>query len=154
MPSVYLLQQTQFIPAPLEVVWDFFSNPNNLERITPAYMRFRVTSPPYEGRVYPGQMITYTVCPIARIPMEWVTEITHVQQHDYFVDEQRVGPYRLWHHGHHFVEVPGGVQMQDTVHYRLPLGWLGRLAHVLFVRRQLENIFAYRLRVVEDLFGK
>ena len=154
MASVYLLQRTQVIPATLEQVWDYFSNPANLEMITPAYMRFRVTSPPYEGQVYPGQIITYKVSPLAGIPLEWVTEITHVIHRVYFVDEKRVGPYRLWHHEHHFSEVPGGVQMTDIVHYRLPLGWLGRLAHSLFVKRQLEKIFQFRQHTVSRHFGK
>ncbi|MGN7993507.1 SRPBCC family protein [Chitinophaga sp. 22308] len=153
MASIFLLQRTQFIPAPLPQVWDFFSNPNGLAQITPSNIRFRVTSPPDERKVYPGQVITYTISPLAGIPLEWMTEITHVREGDYFVDEQRVGPYKLWHHQHHFREVPGGVEMTDTVHYRLPLGWLGRLAHTLFVRRQLEHIFAYRHRAVQELFG-
>lgn len=154
MASVYLLQRTQVIPATLEQAWDYFSNPGNLEKITPAYMRVRVTSPPYEGQVYPGQMITYKISPLAGIPLEWVTEITHVIHRVYFVDEQRVGPYRLWHHEHHFSEVPGGVQMTDIVHYRLPLGWLGRIAHSLFVKKQLEGLFEYRIQTVDRHFGK
>lgn len=153
MASIYLLQRTQVIPATPEEVWNYFSTPGNLPHITPAYMRFTVTSPPYTGQVYPGQVITYTVAPIAGIPLEWMTEITHVAYLDYFVDEQRVGPYSIWHHEHHFQIVPGGVKMTDIVHYRLPFGWLGKLAHSLFVKKQLEALFAYRHQAVEKIFG-
>ncbi|PSL49142.1 ligand-binding SRPBCC domain-containing protein [Chitinophaga niastensis] len=152
MASVYLLQRTQLISASLEEVWDYFSAPGNLTNITPAHMRFRVTSPPVEGQVYPGQIITYKVSPVAGIPLEWMTEITHVEYLVYFVDEQRVGPYSIWHHQHHFEAVAGGVKMTDTVHYRLPFGWLGKLAHGLFVKRQLEALFAYRNEAVKKQF--
>jgi len=153
MPSIYLLQHTQVIPAPPEEVWNYFSNPNNLSHITPPEMRFTVTSPPYTGQVYPGQIITYIVSPVLGIPLEWMTEITHVEYLNYFVDEQRVGPYHIWHHEHHFQIIPGGVKMTDIVHYRLPFGLLGRLAHWLFVKKQLDNLFIYRHRAVEKIFG-
>ncbi|MCW3462262.1 SRPBCC family protein [Chitinophaga nivalis] len=154
MASIYSLQQIQLIPATLEEVWHFFATANNLARLTPAYMRFRVTSAPYHGHIYAGQFITYLVSPVPGIPLEWVTEITQVQPLSYFVDEQRVGPYRMWHHQHHFEAVPGGVRMTDTVHYRLPLGVLGKLAHYLWVKRQLDGIFSYRKTAVEQHFGR
>lgn len=102
--------------------------------------------------MYPGQMIAYTVRPLAGIPITWITEITHVQEGRYFVDEQRKGPYAIWHHEHHFAEVEGGVEMTDIVSYTLPLGWLGSLAHLLFVKRQLMTIFDYRSEVIEKFF--
>lgn len=133
-------------------VWAFFSNPDNLARITPEYMKFTVTSPPHKGEIYPGQVITYKVSPLLGIPLPWMTEITHVAPGSMFVDEQRHGPYSLWHHQHIFEQVPGGILMKDIVHYKLPLGPLGDLANILFVRRQLESIFKYRCKAVESLF--
>ncbi|NSL89595.1 SRPBCC family protein [Chitinophaga solisilvae] len=152
MSRIYVLKRTQLIPASLPEVWDYFSMPENLADITPPDMRFRVTSPPQEGPVYPGLIITYKVSPLAGIPLTWVTEITHVREGVYFVDEQRAGPYRMWHHQHHFKEVAGGIEMTDLVHYSLPLGWLGRLAHYLFVKRRLEQIFRFRFQVVTNHF--
>ena len=104
--------------------------------------------------MYTGQVITYTVKPVLGIPLFWMTEIKHVSDRQFFVDEQRVGPYRIWHHQHHFKEIPGGVEMTDLVHYQIPFGPLGQLANWLFVRRQLEGIFNYRWNKLEALFGK
>lgn len=151
--SVYSLRRTQFIPAGIEQVWEFFSNPANLAEITPSYMKFRVTSPPHKGSIYPGQMITYKVSPVLGIPLTWVTEITHVADGKMFVDEQRKGPYTMWHHEHHFEEVEGGVLMTDVVYYSLPLWILGNIAHAVFVRRQLNGIFKFREQVVKKFFG-
>jgi ligand-binding SRPBCC domain-containing protein len=128
----------------------------NLKEITPAQMGFNVTSDPdFSARkMYAGQVITYTVKPLLGIPLFWMTEITHVEEGQFFVDEQRVGPYSLWHHQHHFKAIPGGVEMTDLVHYRVPLGWLGDFANWLFVRRQLEGIFDYRWNKLEEVLGK
>lgn len=117
-------------------------------------MRFDITSPTPEGPVYAGQIITYKIRPLLGIALPWMTEITHVKEGVYFVDEQRQGPYGLWHHQHHFVPVEDGVKMTDIVHYSLPLGLLGRLAGALFVHRQLADIFLYRREKIESLFGK
>lgn len=118
-------------------------------------MGFEIKSDPkWLGKMYPGQIIGYTVRPLFQIPVFWMTEITQVREQVFFIDEQRVGPYSLWHHQHHFKSIPGGVEMVDLVHYQLPLGWLGSLAHRLFVRRQLENIFAYRSEVLTQRFGQ
>ncbi len=153
--GVYSLERVQRLPISIEEAWDFFSSPLNLRDITPAYMHFQVLSDPkWVGRMYPGQVITYTVRPVLGIPLFWMTEITHVREGEFFVDEQRVGPYALWHHQHHFKPIEGGVEMTDLVHYRLPLGPLGTLAHALFVRRQLEEIFDYRYQVLEKRFGR
>ncbi|AEA42314.1 SRPBCC family protein [Fluviicola taffensis] len=148
---MYQLKRTQFIPADLKVCWDFFSNPNNLQKITPEYMRFQVLTTVPE-KMYEGLMIGYTVRPVLGIKLNWLTEITHVQDQQFFVDEQRIGPYRIWHHEHHFKTVEGGVEMTDIVTYQLPLGFLGKLAHWLFVRKQLEQIFTHRFASVETLF--
>lgn len=153
--AVYTLKRVQQLPIPPDEAWAFFSAPANLKEITPAQMGFDILSDPaFLGKMYPGQIIAYTVRPLMGIPLYWMTEITHVREGAYFVDEQRRGPYTLWHHQHHFKPAPGGVEMTDLVHYQLPLGWLGRLAHSLFVRRQLEQIFDYRQRVLEQRFGK
>lgn len=105
-------------------------------------------------KMYEGLMIEYTVKPLLGIPMRWVTEIKTVRENAFFVDEQRVGPYTLWHHEHHFKAVSGGVEMTDIVSYQLPLGILGRLMHALFIRKKLESIFAYRFQAVETLFNQ
>ncbi len=151
-----MLRRVQRLPISLELAWDFFSSPSNLKDITPSYMGFLVTAeaPESHGRMYAGQVITYKVKPLLGIPLTWMTEITHVREGEYFVDEQRFGPYRLWHHQHFFKPVDGGVEMTDVVHYKLPLWILGNIAHGLFVRRQLEGIFDYRFRVLEERFGR
>lgn len=152
---MYALKRIQTLPINLDQAWEFFSTPKNLKIITPDYMGFDVKSDPdFLDNMYAGQIISYTVRPVLGIPLFWMTEITHVEPGRFFVDEQRIGPYRLWHHQHHFKAVPGGVEMTDLVHYHLPLGILGRLAHWLFVRRQLEGIFRYRYQKLESLFGK
>ncbi|MFN0174694.1 MAG: SRPBCC family protein [Saprospiraceae bacterium] len=154
--SVHSLKSVQRLPISLESAWEFFSNPMNLKEITPAKMGFHVTSDAEFStrKMYAGQVITYTVTPILGIPLFWMTEITHVQKGQFFVDEQRVGPYSLWHHQHHFKAIPGGVEMTDLVHYRVPLGWLGDFANWLFVRRQLEGIFDFRTKKLSELFGE
>jgi ligand-binding SRPBCC domain-containing protein len=145
-----LIDKTK-VNAQLEEVWDFFSSPHNLRKISPEYMDFTITKGG-EGKMYPGQIISYRVKPLMGIPMTWVTEITHVEDMKFFVDEQRIGPYTMWHHEHHFREVEGGVEMTDIVSYKLPLGFLGRLAHLMFVKRQLNGIFEYRAKVIKNFF--
>ncbi|SFV31292.1 SRPBCC family protein [Thermoflavifilum thermophilum] len=152
--KVYVLQRIQRIPAELDTVWQFFADPGNLPLITPPYMRFRILSPAKPERMYAGQIITYHVRPLLGIPLFWMTEITHVAEKQYFIDEQRMGPYAFWHHQHHFREIPGGVEMTDIVHYRLPLGLIGRMAHAWHIRQQLQEIFDYRFQRVEERFGK
>ncbi len=152
MSKVYSLKTVQQIPVSLDTAWSFFSNPANLQRITPGHLGFRIISEHHGDTMYAGQIIEYKVSPLLGIPLYWMTEITHVEPGRFFVDEQRFGPYSLWHHQHHFREVPGGVEMTDIVHYKLPLGFLGDLAHGLMVRKQLKEIFDYRFRAVEELF--
>lgn len=150
--SCYSLTRTQSLPIDIQTAWDFFSSPYNLQAITPAYMDFRILND--VGRMYAGQIITYKVSPVAGIPLFWMTEITHVREREYFVDEQRKGPYAMWHHQHFFKLIPGGVEMTDIVHYELPLGILGEIAHVIFVKKQVEEIFEHRYRVLEERFGR
>lgn len=150
--AFYRLSKVQKLPISLDEAWDFFSSPLNLKEITPPYMGFDVTSP-YTGKMYPGLIITYKVKPVLGIPLNWMTEITHVKDRTYFVDEQRFGPYSLWHHQHHFKAIDGGVEMIDEVNYKLPFGFLGTIAKHLFVAKQLEAIFDYRCKVLEERFG-
>lgn len=137
----------------MEDIWEFISNPRNLQEITPDHMGFKITTANLPERIYPGMMVGYKVSPLLGIRMTWVTEITQVQDGKYFVDEQRIGPYALWHHEHFIEPAQDGVLMKDLVTYRLPLGFLGTLAHRLFVKKQLNGIFGYRKTALEKRFG-
>lgn len=149
---MYQIKRKQLVKTDMETCWNFFSAPANLETITPDGFSMRVlTEQPTV--MYEGLIIYYRMAPVLHIPLGWITEITHVKHHQFFVDEQRKGPYRLWHHEHHFEEVEGGVMMTDIVSYALPFGIFGKFAHWLFVRRQLEGIFEYRHKKVEELFN-
>jgi len=148
---MYQLKRTQFVKTDLATCWEFFSSPNNLNKITPKEMGFDVLTEGVEN-MYEGLMIEYKVRPLLNIPLRWITEITHVKHQQYFVDEQRKGPYKIWHHEHHFKEVQGGVEMTDIVSYELPFGILGKLAHPLIVKKKLDQIFAYRFKIVDELF--
>lgn len=153
--AVHTLKRVQRLPISLEKAWEFFSSPLNLKEITPPYMGFEVKSDPaFLQKMYAGQVIAYTVRPLLGVSFFWMTEITHVADKQFFVDEQRVGPYAIWHHQHHFKVIPDGVEMTDLVHYKIPFGWLGDLANRLFVRRQLEAIFDYRWKKLEGMFGE
>ena len=152
--QVRSLKRIQFLPISLEKAWDFFSDPANLANITPPGMGFHILSDHRPPRMYAGQLIEYRVSPMWGIPLYWMTEITHVVEGCYFIDEQRFGPYALWHHQHHFRVVEGGVEMTDLVHYKVPLGPIGTIADRLFVRKKLESIFDYRYRRVEELFSQ
>jgi ligand-binding SRPBCC domain-containing protein len=148
------IHESQLIPASPDEVWDFISSPANLRKITPAYMGFEITSPHLPGKMYPGMMISYKVRPLLGIGLTWVTEITHVKDNRYFVDEQRIGPFAIWHHEHFIEPVENGVKMTDIVTYRLPMGFLGNLAHRLFLKKKIEGIFNYRREALEEKFGK
>jgi ligand-binding SRPBCC domain-containing protein len=152
--ATFSLKTVQKIPVSIETAWDFFSNPANLQAITPSNLGFQILSKHHGTKMYPGQIIEYSVKPILGIPIYWMTEITHVKDHHYFIDEQRFGPYALWHHQHHFKVIDGGVEMTDIVHYRNPLGFLGNIANTLMVKNQLQQIFSFRIQKVEELFGK
>lgn len=142
------------MPVTLEKAWQFFATPDNLKNVTPAHLGFKILSLYHGETMYAGQIIEYTVKPILGIPLYWMTEITHVDPLKYFVDEQRFGPYSMWHHQHHFKEIEGGTEMTDIVHYKLPLGFLGTIANSLMVRSQLNTIFTFRFKTTEAIFGK
>lgn len=147
----HVLIRNQWLPLSQEQAWDFFSNPANLCRITPAWLDFRMTCPP-PGAMYAGQILTYSIRPLPGLRLGWVTEITHVRQPEFFVDEQRLGPYRFWHHQHLFRKTSNGVEMTDVVHYALPLGPLGEMVHALWARRRLRAIFDHRRETLSAMF--
>ncbi len=151
--KVYRLHKKQNLPISVDKAWEFLSNPANLKTITPDYMSFDILSGA-DRPMFPGQIIQYIVTPVLGIKTKWVTEITHVMDKKYFVDEQRFGPYSLWHHKHFINEIEGGVEMEDIIDYKVPLGWLGQLAHPILVKPKLEEIFNYRTKKLEELFGK
>lgn len=149
---VHTFERTQIIHASLVEAWDFFSSPRNLERITPKSLDFHILSELPE-KMYPGMMIRYRVRPLLGIPVIWVTEITHVRDGVFFIDEQRVGPYRMWHHEHHFRDLGDGrIEMLDRVTYQLPFGWLSEPVHALVVKGELARIFDYRVKAVDEIF--
>jgi len=152
--SVHTIKTIQRLPIDLATAWEYFSSPKNLKEITPDYMGFETLSNSDSEKMYAGQIITYNVRPVLGVPLYWMTEITHVKDQEYFVDEQRFGPYIMWHHQHFFKAIASGVEMTDLVHYKLPLGPLGDFGHWLFVRKQLKGIFDYRFNLLEKKFGK
>ena len=150
----YTLRTTQLLKSDIDTVWDFMSSPENLALITPQYMGFTILSEKDDIRkMYPGQIIEYYVTPVMGIKMNWVTEITHVVHHHYFVDEQRFGPYAFWHHKHFIKEVPGGIEMIDILHYKVPFGFIGKIVNTLFIRHKIKEIFDYRFNKLEQLFN-
>ncbi|MGB4774979.1 MAG: SRPBCC family protein [Daejeonella sp.] len=152
--KTYSLRFSQNLPVSLKTAWDFFSSPANLAKITPPEIGFTITSDfKPDQKMYPGMLITYKVSPLFGIKMNWMTEITHVKEYEYFVDEQRFGPYALWHHQHHFKEIPAGIEMTDLLDYALPYGFIGRIAQHLLVKKELKKVFDYRVAKVEELFG-
>lgn len=149
--SVHSFEKKIVLQSTLPEAWAFFCNPENLKLITPDEMGFDIVGE-VPKKMYPGLLIRYIVKPLFGIPTTWVTEITHVQEPNFFVDEQRVGPYNMWHHQHHFTETPEGILMHDIVTYILPFGFLGDLVHPL-VKNKLNSIFDYRTTKIEQLFG-
>lgn len=151
--AVYQINSCLELATSRDELWDFISSPVNLKEITPDYMGFDILTDPLPVKIYAGLMISYRVRPVLGIPMTWLTEITHVEEPFYFVDEQRSGPYALWHHEHRLKPTGRGVQMSDLVTYSMPAGPLGKLAHRLFVKEKLEGIFRYRELALEKRFG-
>lgn len=151
--KIYTKSSKQNLPITIQEAWAFLSNPKNLKTITPDYMGFIIESGA-DRPMFPGQIIEYIVTPVLGIKTKWVTEITHVQELHYFVDEQRFGPYSLWHHKHFLKEIPGGVEMEDIIHYKIPMGFIGQLVHPILVKPKLDEIFDYRRKKLIDLFGE
>lgn len=152
--AFYQFHRVQNIPASVEQVWDFISSPANLQEITPPSMGFLITSANLPAKMYAGMIISYKVKPLLGIPLTWVTEITQVVDGTYFIDEQRIGPYSLWHHQHKLEAIPGGVRMTDIISYEPPFGPLGAISNALFIKQKLKEIFDYRQTAIEKRFGK
>ncbi|MDB0026733.1 SRPBCC family protein [Polaribacter sp.] len=150
--KIYTLHKKLKLPISLDEAWGFLSNPKNLKIITPDYMSFNIVST-IDRPLYTGQIIQYIVTPLLGIKTKWVSEITHIEEKKYFVDEQMYGPYALWHHKHFIKEVEGGVEMEDIIDYKVPLGILGQLVHPILVKPKLEEIFSYRQKKLVELFG-
>jgi ligand-binding SRPBCC domain-containing protein len=150
--AFFQFYREQYIPASLDEVWDFISSPQNLKKITPPYMGFEITSGHLPEKMYAGMIISYKVSPLPGFKTDWVTEITHVEDKKYFVDEQRVGPYSLWHHQHLLVPSNGGVLMKDIITYAPPFGFLGSIMNSLVIKGKLEEIFNFREQCVKDMF--
>lgn len=150
--SVYQIHHEQYIQSSIADVWDFISSPANLKIITPEYMGFDITSSNLPKKIYQGMIISYKVKPLWGIRMNWVTEITHVREGKFFVDEQKAGPYSMWHHQHHLEETHKGVRMTDIVTYKPPLWFLGNMANTVFIKKQLDSIFRFRSEAVNKIF--
>ena len=150
--SFYQFKKEQFINSSIEEVWDFISSPVNLKTITPDYMGFDIISETPK-KMYQGMIISYKVSPLLGIKTTWVTEITHLEKLKYFVDEQRVGPYKIWHHQHILEPKENGTLMKDIVSYQPPMGFFGNIANSLIIKRKLNEIFDYRTKVVNELFN-
>lgn len=150
---MHYLSYSQKLPLTLEECWKFFSCPRNLKIITPEHLGFEIMNDQGLDTMYAGQIIHYTIKPLWNIPIEWITEITHVKKPDYFIDEQRIGPYKLWHHEHHFEPILNGVLMRDIVYYQLFWGSIGRVFNSLRIKKEVEAIFEYRKEKIEELFG-
>ena len=151
--KIYTLHKKQQLPISLDEAWEFLSNPKNLKIITPDYMSFDIVST-IDRPLYTGQIIQYIVTPLLGIKTKWVSEITHIEYKKYFVDEQMYGPYALWHHKHFVKEIDGGVELEDIIDYKVPLGILGQLVHPILVKPKLEEIFSYRQKKLLELFGE
>ena len=152
--SHFQFHRDQFIQTDLETIWDFASSPKNLKEITPDYMLFDITSKNLAEKMYPGMIISYKVSPLFNIKMNWVTEITQVSHKHFFIDEQRLGPYKMWHHQHFFEEKNDGVLMTDIVTYIPPYGFLGNIANILLIKKQLKRIFDYRYKVLDKKYNQ
>lgn len=151
---VHLLEKQQLVNSPRQELWNFISAPNNLAVITPEYMDFQILNRSLEPRIYPGQIIRYKVSPLLGIKLNWVTEITHVREGEYFVDEQRQGPYVFWHHQHQLIPMGDRTLMKDIVHYKIGFGPFGKLINGLVVRNQVEEIFEFRRKKLIQVFGE
>jgi ligand-binding SRPBCC domain-containing protein len=147
------LKYSQKLNCTIDEAWDFITSPINLEGITPKSMSFKITSDNPEQKIYPGMIITYKVAPLLGVKMPWVTEITHCEDHKYFVDEQRLGPYKMWHHQHILEDHKTHVVMKDIITYIPPFGIIGSIANALFIRNKVSSIFDYRYKILEERFN-
>ena len=151
--GIFTLTTEQVLNVGLEDAWEFFSSPVNLQKITPKHMGFKITSD-IAKKAYAGQIITYNIGLLPGVKSSWVTEITQVEDKSFFIDEQRFGPYKMWHHEHWFESIDGSKTiMKDKISYKLPFGVLGLIAQNIFIKKQLKQIFNYRFNTLETLFN-
>ncbi len=150
--KVFRLEAKQDLPISLKEAWEFFSNPENLTKITPSSLGFKIISE-LDSAIYPSQIIQYKVSPLPFFKTTWVSEITHLENQSFFADKQIYGPYDLWHHKHFFKEIEGGVQIIDVVDYVPPFGIFGRLMNPIIIKPRILKIFEYRRIKVEELFA-
>ena len=150
----YQIHKTQKLAVSIDEIWEFISNPSNLKRITPPEMGFDITSGNGAAAMYAGMIITYKVSPLFGIKMNWVTEISQVEEKKFFIDEQRIGPYKFWHHQHKISAIENGVLMEDIITYQPPLGILGGIMNVVVIKRSLNKIFDFRKEVLKELYGE
>ena len=150
----FQFKTSQKLNVSIDEIWDFISSPKNLKGITPDYMGFDITSGNIGKKMYPGMIISYKVSPLMGIKTDWVSEITQVKEKEYFVDEQRVGPYKIWHHQHKVTAIDDGVLMEDIVTYAPPMGFLGNIANALFIKNKLSEIFEYRKLILKEKYGE
>ena len=148
------IKRTQLIKTDIDTLWEFMSSPKNLESITPKSMMFKITSDNKNEKMYKGMIISYKVAPVLHIPMTWVTEITQVEKNSFFIDNQVIGPYKLWHHQHIFKETKEGILMKDIITYKPPFGIIGAIANFLFIKKKVESIFDFRTQILEEKFNK
>ena len=149
------IKKEQILNTDIKNLWDFMSSPKNLSRITPKSMLFKITSNNKNDNIYPGMIISYKVSPLFNIPITWVTEITHVKENKYFVDEQRIGPYKIWHHEHIFKPIDDKkILVTDIITYVPPFGFIGKILNKILIKKKVEDIFDYRERILEDMFNK
>ncbi len=150
--AIHVINSEQELPISMDEAWAFFSTPANLEKLTPKNLQFKILTCSHDTMVE-GQIISYKIRLMPFVWMNWVTEIKQVEENNFFVDDQRSGPYKIWHHRHTFTETENGVLMQDQVHYLLPFGFIGKIVHTLFVKAQLKRIFNYRKEMLAERFG-
>ena len=149
------IKKEQILNTDIKNLWDFMSSPKNLSRITPKSMLFKITSNNKNDNIYPGMIISYKVAPLLNIPITWMTEITHVKENKYFVDEQRIGPYKIWHHEHIFKPLDDKkILVTDIITYVPPFGFIGKILNKILIKKKVEDIFDYRERILEDIFNK
>ena len=150
--KIYSLETKQIIDRPIEEIWSFFTNPKNLNQLTPSDMNFKILSGNSDD-FYEGKIISYSVNPFKFYNIKWVTEITKIKKNDFFIDEQRFGPYKMWHHEHHFIKNNDNTTtIYDKVIYKLPYGIIGKLSHKLFIKKRLLEIFNFRKKTIKKLY--
>ena len=150
--KIYSLETKQIIDRPIEEIWSFFTNPKNLNQLTPSDMNFKILSGSSDD-FYEGKIISYSINPFKFYNIKWVTEITKIKKNDFFIDEQRFGPYKMWHHEHHFIKNNDNTTtIHDKVIYKLPYGIIGKINHKLFIKKRLLEIFNFRKKTMKQLY--